>query len=69
MVVVPDFLATAGGLLSVLAADGEDPMLRVHDAVAAVASEGTGLWMAAVAKAEDHLRTWQDALPFGRPLA
>ena len=69
VVVVPDFLATAGGLLSVLASDGEDAMLRVHDAVAAVASEGTGLWMAAVAKAEDHLRTWQDGLPFGRPLA
>lgn len=69
VVVVPDFLATAGGLLTVLAPDGEDPMLRVHDAVAAIAGEGTGLWMAAVAKAEDHLRTWQAVLPFGRPLA
>lgn len=69
VVVVPDFLSTAGGLLSVLAPDGEDGMLRVHDAVAALASEGTGLWMAAVTKAEDHLRTWQDDLPFGRPLA
>ena len=37
------------------------PMLRVHDAVAALAGEGTNLWMAAVAKAEEHLRTWQDA--------
>jgi len=44
-------------------------MLQVHDAVADLADEGTGLWMAAVAKAEDHLRTWQDELPFGRPLA
>ena len=42
-------------------------MLRVHDAVADLAGEGTNLWMAAVAKAEEHLRTWQDALPFGRP--
>ena len=44
-------------------------MLRVHDAVAALAGEGTNLWMAAVTEAEAHLRTWQDALPFGRPLA
>ena len=44
-------------------------MLRVHDAVATLAGEGTNLWMAAVAKAEEHLLTWQDELPFGRPLA
>jgi hypothetical protein len=25
--------------------------------------------MAAVTKAEEHLRTWRDGLPFGRPLA
>ena len=69
IVVVPDFLSTAGPLLAALDADGGDPMERVHDAVAALAGEGTNLWMAAVAKAEDHLRSWQDALPFGRPLA
>ena len=43
-------------------------MTRVHDAVAALAGEGTNLWMTAVTKAEEHLRTWQDELPFGRPL-
>jgi glutamate dehydrogenase/leucine dehydrogenase len=69
VVVVPDFLATAGPLLGALDADGGDPMQRVHDAVAGLAGEGTGLWMAAVARAEAHLGTWQDALPFGRPLA
>ena len=69
VVVVPDFLSTAGPLLAALDADGGDPMLRVHDAVAALAGTGTGLWMAAVTRAEDHLRTWQGALPFGRPLA
>jgi glutamate dehydrogenase/leucine dehydrogenase len=68
-VVVPDFLSTAAPLLAALAPDGGDPVLRVHDAVAAVAGEGTGLWMAAVATAEAHLGSWQDALPFGRPLA
>jgi glutamate dehydrogenase/leucine dehydrogenase len=68
-VVVPDFLATAAPLLAALAPDGGDPVLRVHDAVAALAGEGTGMWMAAVTRAEDHLGSWQDALPFGRPLA
>ena len=57
-----------GPLLAALDADGGDPMERVHDAVAALAGEGTGLWMAAVGRAEEHLRSWQDELPFGRPL-
>ena len=69
VVVVPDFLSTAGPLLAALDADAGDPMVRVHDAVAALAGEGTGMWMAAIAKAEEHLSSWQDPLPFGRPLA
>jgi glutamate dehydrogenase/leucine dehydrogenase len=69
VVVVPDFLSTAGPLLAALEPDGGDPVTRVHQAVEALAGEGTGLWMAAVQKAEGHLRTWQDELPFGRPLA
>jgi glutamate dehydrogenase/leucine dehydrogenase len=69
IVVVPDFLATAGPVLAALDADAGDPMLRVHDSVAELAAQGTGLWMAAITRAEDQLRTWQDALPFGRPLA
>ena len=69
VVVVPDFLSTVGPLLAAVDADGGDPMERVHSAVAALAGEGTNLWMAAVTKAEEHLRSWQDPLPFGRPLA
>ncbi|MDP1818378.1 MAG: Glu/Leu/Phe/Val dehydrogenase dimerization domain-containing protein [Acidimicrobiales bacterium] len=69
IVVVPDFLSTAGPLLVALTPEGADPMQRVHDSVAELAPLGIGLWMAAVTRAEDHLRTWQDALPFGRPLA
>jgi glutamate dehydrogenase/leucine dehydrogenase len=69
VIVVPDYLSTAGPLLTALDPDGEDPMVRVHDAVAALATEGTNLWMAATLKAEEHLRSWQDELPFGRPLA
>lgn len=69
VVVVPDFLSTAGPLLAALDGASGDPMQRVHDAVAALAGEGTGMWRAAVDRAEEHLRTWQDELPFGRPLA
>lgn len=68
-IVVPDFVSTAGPLLAALDPDGGDPMERVHAAVADLAGEGTGLWMAAVARAEAFLATWQDELPFGRPLA
>lgn len=68
-VVVPDFLSTAGPLLAALAPDAGDPMQRVHDAVAALAGEGPGMWLAAVEQAEAHLSTWQAELPFGRPLA
>jgi len=68
-VVVPDFLSTAGPLLAAFDPDGGDPMERVCAAVGQLAPEGTGLWMAAIAQAEDFLRTWQPELPFGRPLA
>lgn len=68
-VVVPDFLATAGPMLAALDEAGGDPMERVHATVAELAGEGTNLWMAAAVRAEEFLRTWQDALPFGRPLA
>ncbi|HEY9557767.1 MAG TPA: hypothetical protein VIR58_13600, partial [Acidimicrobiales bacterium] len=69
VVVVPDFLSTAASLLAACDPDGGDPLERVKAAVAALAGEGTGMWMAAALKAEEHLRTWQDELPFGRPLA
>ena len=69
VVVVPDFLALAAPLLAATATDGGDPVERVHGTVADLAGEGTNLWMAAVARAEDHLRSWRDSLPFGRPLA
>lgn len=68
-VVVPDFLSTAAPLLAAFAPDGGDPLERVRTSVADLAGEGTGLWMAACVRAEAFLRTWQDELPFGRPLA
>ena len=66
---VPDFLSIAAPLLHAHDPDGGTPVDRVGAAVAELAGEGTGLWMAAALKAEAFLRTWQDELPFGRPLA
>jgi glutamate dehydrogenase/leucine dehydrogenase len=68
-VVVPDFLSTATGLLDACDPDGGDPLERIAAVVGEVAAAGTGAWMAAVERAEAHLRTWRDELPFGRPLA
>lgn len=66
---VPDFLSVAAPLLHAHADHVDDPVAAVGDKVAEFASEGTGMWMAAVLAAEEFLRTWQDELPFGRPLA
>ena len=68
-VYVPDFVSLAGPLLAGFDPDGGDPVERVTALTTELAPEGTGLWMAAVARAEDFLRTWQQTLPFGRPLA
>lgn len=66
---VPDFLSTAAPLLHGHATDVDDPVAAVAEKVASFAEAGTGMWMAAVEDAEAFLRTWQDELPFGRPLA
>lgn len=68
-VYVPDFLSTAAPVLASFDPAGGDPVERVGAAVATVAAEGTGAWSAAVRRAEAFLSTWQDRLPFGRPLA
>ena len=66
---VPDFLSTAAPLLHAHATDVADPVAAVAEKVAGLAGAGTGLWLAAVDDAEAFLRSWQDELPFGRPLA
>jgi glutamate dehydrogenase/leucine dehydrogenase len=66
---LPDFLTTAGPLLHAHDSAGGEPVDRVAEVAAELASEGTGLWLAAAQRAEDFLRTWRDELPFGRPLA
>lgn len=69
IVVVPDFVATAGPMLAACDPDGGDAMERVHTSVAELAGEGTNLWMASALRAEEYLKSWQPELPFGRPLA
>ena len=67
---VPDFVALAAPLLA--ACDSEhatDPVERVWEAVAEIAPNGPDGWLVAVGMAEAFLSTWQEALPFGRPLA
>lgn len=66
---LPDFLTIAGPLLHAHDTTDTEPVDRVAEVAAELAPEGTGLWLAAAQRAEDFLRTWQDELPFGRPLA
>jgi hypothetical protein len=66
---VPDTLSCAAPLLALVDPDGGDPVERVAALAAEVAAEGTEPWRAIVDRAERFLATWQDELPFGRPLA
>jgi glutamate dehydrogenase/leucine dehydrogenase len=66
---VPDFLSTAAPLLEAHAPEIDDTVAEVARVTGDLAGAGAGLWMAAVERAEAFLRTWQDELPFGRPLA
>jgi hypothetical protein len=68
-VVVPDFVSTAAPLLAAHDPDGGDPVERIDATVRKFTSEGTGLWLAAAVAAEEHLATWTEERPFGRPLA
>jgi glutamate dehydrogenase/leucine dehydrogenase len=68
-VVVPDFLSVAAPLLAAHDADGGDAVQRIRDAPAELAEAGTGMWLAAVERAEANLATWTRESPFGRPLA
>lgn len=66
---VPDFVAIAGPLLAAATSPVADPAEVVAALVTELAPAGTGLWMAAIERAEAFLLTWQDALPTERPLA
>jgi glutamate dehydrogenase/leucine dehydrogenase len=71
-VVLPDFVTTAAPLLAAYDPEGGDPLERVAAAAGELATPGdgdAGVWLAGAQRAEQFLRTWQDPLPFGRPLA
>jgi len=66
---VPDAVSCAAPLLDVADRDGGDPVERVAAVAAELAAGGGDPWRAAVDRAERFLASWQDRLPFGRPLA
>lgn len=74
--VVPDFISTAGSLFAWWPSGDPTPEAIAADAAAKItasleeiADHPDGLFLAAAYRAESFLATWQDALPFGRPLA
>ena len=74
--VVPDFISTAGPLFAwwptgdpgseAIAADAT---AKVTASLEEIADHADGLFLAAAQRAESFLATWQESLPFGRPLA
>jgi hypothetical protein len=67
-VYVPDFVCLVAPLLAGFDGD-RDPVAAVGELAAELGGAGTGMWRAAVDRAETFLGTWQETLPFGRPLA
>ena len=62
---LPDFVTTAGPLIG----DEDEAREVVAAVVAEVARHDDGPIIGACVRAEGFLSTWQDDLPFGRPLA
>ena len=69
IVVVPDFLATAGPLLAAFDPDGGDPMERVHTTRGRAGRRGHQPLDGVRPAGRGAPQTWQPELPFGRPLA
>jgi hypothetical protein len=69
IVVLPDAVSCAAPLLAVADPGGGDPVERVANAAGELGAHGVDAWRAMVERAEAFIGTWQDALPFGRPLA
>lgn len=66
---VPELLSAAAPLLALADPDGGDPVERVARLAGEVAAAGGEPWRVLVDRAESFLATWQQQLPFGRPLA
>ncbi len=76
VVVLADFLTTAGPLLAFDPVEGRDAdavveltRTRVGELAAEAAQHPDGPYLGACSMAERFLSTWLDELPFGRPLA
>jgi glutamate dehydrogenase/leucine dehydrogenase len=70
IVYVPDFVALAAPLLATFDPTATtDPVERVRELMQQIVGEGPNAWLVAIGLAEAFLLTWQEALPFGRPLA
>jgi glutamate dehydrogenase/leucine dehydrogenase len=74
VMVVPDFVAIAGGVVGGYL-DGDEPAVaqaateRIAALITDLHGHAEGPFLGACLQAEAFLRTWQDQLPFGRPLA
>ena len=70
IVYVPDFIALAAPLLATFDPTATtEPLERVRELMQHIAGEGPNAWLVAIGLAEAFLSTWQETLPFGRPLA
>ena len=74
--VVPDFISTAGSLFAWWPTGDPTPEAIAANATAQItasleeiATHPDGLFLAAAHRAEAFLSSWQESLPFGRPLA
>lgn len=72
--VLPDFLTMAGDALAATAPALDDAGIsaigeRVRAIADGLAADPSGWFLAASSRAEAFLATWQETLPFGRPLA
>jgi len=74
--VLPDFMTTAGPAFAEWAAEDasvetieEEATTSIRQLTGAVIGPEHGPTLEACYRAESHLRSWRDALPFGRPFA
>ena len=68
-VIIPDFISAAGPILASLGQSPEDITASTKAAIDRLEGAGIDTFVRACEHAEDHLRSWTEDLPFGRPLA
>jgi glutamate dehydrogenase (NAD(P)+) len=74
--VLPDFITTAGPIFADWPTGGSDPgdviataSAAITEALLSAGGHRDGRFLGACLRAEEYLASWQDTLPFGRPLA